>query len=43
MPGRFVIDSGGIVRAADVDPNYEHRPEPQKTVDDIKAPASGDA
>ena len=37
MPGRFVIDGGGIVRAADVDPDYEHRPEQQKTVDDVKA------
>jgi peroxiredoxin len=36
MPGRFVIDPGRIVRAADVDPDYEHRPEPQKTVDDVK-------
>ena len=37
IPGRFVIDRRGIVRAADVDPDYEHRPEPQKTVDDVKA------
>ena len=37
MPGRFVIDRGGVVRAADVDPDYEHRPEPQKTIDDIRA------
>jgi peroxiredoxin len=37
MPGRFVIDRRGIVRAADVDPDYEHRPEPQKTLDDVKA------
>jgi peroxiredoxin len=37
IPARFVIDPGGIVRAADVDPDYEHRPEPQKTVDDVKA------
>ena len=37
MPGRFVVDRGGIVRAADVDPDYERRPEPQKTVDDVKA------
>jgi peroxiredoxin len=36
MPGRFAVDRGGIVRAADVDPDYE-RPEPQKTVDDVKA------
>ena len=37
MPGRFVIDSGGIIRAADVDPDYTHRPEPQKTLDDLAA------
>jgi peroxiredoxin len=37
MPARFVIDPRGIVRAADVDPDYEHRPEPQKTVGDVKA------
>ena len=37
MPGRFLIDRRGIVRAADVDPDYEHRPEPQKTIDDIRA------
>jgi peroxiredoxin len=39
MPGRFVVDRSGIVRAADVDPDYERRPEPQKTVDDVRAPA----
>ena len=37
VPGRFVVDRGGIVRAVDVDPDYERRPEPQKTVDDVKA------
>ena len=37
MPGRFVVDRGGIVRAVDVDPDYQYRPEPQKTVDDVKA------
>ena len=37
MPGRFVIDRNGIVRAVDVDPDYRYRPEPQKTVDDVKA------
>jgi peroxiredoxin len=26
MPGRFVVDRSGIVRAVDVDPDYEHRP-----------------
>jgi len=37
MPGRFVADRGGIVRTADVDPDYERRPEPQQIVNDIKA------
>jgi peroxiredoxin len=37
MPGRFVIDRSGIVRVVDVDPDYRYRPEPQKTVDDVKA------
>jgi peroxiredoxin len=37
MPGRFVIDRAGIVRAADVDPDYRFRPEPQKTIEDVKA------
>ncbi len=37
MPGRFVIDTKGIVRAADVDPDYRFRPEPEKTVEDVKA------
>jgi hypothetical protein len=37
MPGRFVVDRGDVVRTADVDPDYERRPEPQQTVDDIKA------
>jgi peroxiredoxin len=37
MPGRFVIDRSGIVRVVDVDPDYRYRPEPQKTVDAVKA------
>jgi peroxiredoxin len=37
MPGRFVIDRSGIVRAADVDPDYRYRPEPEKTVADVRA------
>lgn len=36
MPGRFVIDQDGIVRAADVDPDYTRRPEADKTIADLK-------
>lgn len=27
MPGRFVIDGDGVVRAVDVDPDYTVRPD----------------
>jgi peroxiredoxin len=37
MPARYVIDSGGIIRAADIDPDYTHRPEPEKTLADFEA------
>ena len=37
IPTRLVVSQDGIVRAADVDPNHTARPEPQKTVDDVKA------
>ena len=37
MPGRFVVDTSGIVRAADVDVDYTHRPEPSKTIEDVRA------
>lgn len=36
MPGRFVIDREGIVRNADVDPDYTIRPEPSETVANLK-------
>lgn len=32
MPARFVIDRSGIVRAADVDPDYTVRPEATDTL-----------
>jgi peroxiredoxin len=28
MPGRFVISQDGVIRYAEVDPDYTHRPEP---------------
>jgi peroxiredoxin len=36
MPARFVIDRGGIIRAADVDPDYTVRPEPEATIAILK-------
>jgi peroxiredoxin len=35
MPARYVVSQDGIIRAADVDPDYTNRPEPQKTLDDV--------
>ena len=37
MPARLVVDASGGVRAADIDPDYTRRPEPSKTIDDVKA------
>ncbi len=37
IPARLVVDSDGIVRAADIDVDYTRRPEPDKTVADVKA------
>jgi peroxiredoxin len=40
MPGRFVVDREGIIRTVEVDPDYTQRPEPEKTVADVRALAS---
>ena len=37
MPGRFVIDRAGIIRYAEVDPDYTTRPEPTDTVAALRA------
>ena len=37
VPSRLVVDQQGIVRAADIDYDYTHRPEPQKTLNDVRA------
>ena len=36
MPARFVIDQAGLVRAADVDPDYTIRPEATTTLSVVK-------
>ena len=36
MPGRFVIDRNGVVRVVDVDPDYRYRPEPEKTLEEVR-------
>lgn len=37
IPARLVVDANAIVRAADIDPDYTRRPEPDKTLADVKA------
>jgi peroxiredoxin len=32
MPARYIIDSNGVIRAADVDADYTIRPEPSETL-----------
>jgi peroxiredoxin len=36
MPGRFVIDMSGIIRYAEVNPDYTVRPEPEDAVSVLK-------
>jgi peroxiredoxin len=37
MPARFVIDRQGIIRAAESDPDYTTRPEPEDAVAALRA------
>lgn len=37
MPARFVIDRQGIIRAAESDPDYTTRPEPEDTLVALQA------
>ncbi len=32
MPARFVVDRSGVIRSAEVDPDYTTRPEPSATL-----------
>jgi len=36
MPGRFVVDRQGVIRSADVNPDYTIRPEPAETVASLR-------
>ncbi len=35
VPARLLVDSSGIIRAADIDVDYTRRPEPEKTLTDL--------
>lgn len=37
IPARFVIDHGGVIRAAESDPDYTTRPEPEDTLEALRA------
>jgi peroxiredoxin len=37
MPARFVIDRQGLIRAAESDPDYTTRPEPEDTLAALRA------
>jgi peroxiredoxin len=37
MPARFIIDRDTTIRYAEVDPDYTVRPEPQHTIEALKA------
>lgn len=37
IPARFVVDTAGVIRAADIDVDYTRRPEPSKTVEDVRS------
>jgi peroxiredoxin len=36
VPARFVIDTAGIVRSVEADPDYTHRPEPESTLEALR-------
>jgi peroxiredoxin len=36
MPARYVVNQDGMITAADFDPDYTRRPEPEKILQDLK-------
>jgi len=41
VPARFVIDSDGIVRSVEADPDYRFRPEPETTLEVLRKVMAG--
>ena len=41
MPLRAVVDSSGMIRSLDVDPDYTVRPEPEATVEVLRGLVAG--
>ena len=41
MPARYIVDRSGTVRYARVHPDYTTRPEPEDTLDTLRALAQG--
>lgn len=37
IPARLIVDANGIIRSVDADADYTRRPEPEKTLADLKA------
>jgi peroxiredoxin len=37
MPARFLVDSNGVIRRADVHPDHSIRPEPDEIIDFMKS------
>jgi peroxiredoxin len=37
MPARYVVDRSGIIRSAEVDPDYTVRPEPAATLEVLRS------
>ena len=40
MPGRYIIDRSGIIRYAEVNPDYTVRPEPEEVIGVLKGLSS---
>jgi hypothetical protein len=36
MPARYVVDRSGVIRSAEVDPDYTVRPEPSATLEVLR-------